>query len=155
MKMLKLSELPDYVELSIIDSSLVYTVEELKKEIAEYGEPHHLAGDWYVIQRKKWVPNAVDMVDCYLESKADDMYDDWYERAFECFSQRQFSKIQSVLEEAFDTDYATAYWDYCDSVAIDIIPHHKDKCGVIIRDLDKLNTLIDKGVQCFKEEEAL
>lgn len=155
MKTLRLSELPDYVELAIEDSSMVYTVEELKREIAELGEPHHLSGSWYVIQRKKWVPNAVDMVDCYLEWKSDDMYDDWYERAFECLSQYHFRRIQSVLEDAFDTDYATAYWDYCDSVIIDIVPHHEDNHGVIVRDLNKLNTMIDQEIPHFKEGETL
>ncbi|MEK4908353.1 hypothetical protein [Niallia sp. FSL M8-0099] len=41
MKMMKLSQLADDVEISVEESHLTYTVAELKSEILDLREPHH------------------------------------------------------------------------------------------------------------------
>ncbi len=120
---LKLSELADDVEVSIEESSTVYTVAELKREILELGEPHHESSNWCTIVRQKWTPCAERMIDSYIENEGCDMYEDWDDRAWECINKRGLvEEFQSLLDEAFSTGYATDYW-LCDkSVVIDILP---------------------------------
>ncbi len=122
MSTVKLSELADDVEVSIEESSTVYTVGQLKREILELGEPHHEKSNWCTITREKWTPNAERMLDSYIENEGCDMYEDWDERAWDCLPKEVVEKIQKILDEAFSTEYATAYW-ICDmAVEIDILP---------------------------------
>ena len=125
MKQLKLSELHDDIELSIEESTTVYTVAELKWEITELGEPHHESSNWYTIKRERWNPNARYMIDSYIENEQDSMYEDWDERAMDCVTDEVVSKIQAILDEAFKGDYATAYWTYEEPVEIDVFPNIK------------------------------
>ncbi|WP_017728546.1 hypothetical protein [Halalkalibacterium ligniniphilum] len=122
MEKLKLSELSDDIEVSIEESSTVYTVAELKREIIELGEPHD-ESSWYTITRKKWIPDARGMVEGYIESEYDNMYEDWDERAWDCvMNHGAIDKIQAILNETFKGEYATAYWTYEMPVEIDILP---------------------------------
>jgi hypothetical protein len=127
MTKLKLSELPDDVEVSVEESHTVYTVAELKREITELGEPHHESSNWYTIKRQRWQPSAKSMIEHYIECIYDEMYEDWDERAWECIKPEQIERIQAVLDEAFDSDYATAYWTYDKPVEIDIFPPDSEK----------------------------
>lgn len=122
VKKLKLSELADEVEVSIEESSNVYTVAELKHEILELGEPHHESPNWYTITRKRWKPNAMYMIETYIEREYDEMYEDWDNRALDCVTNEVIDKIQTILDEAFKDDYATTYWTYEDRLEIDIKP---------------------------------
>lgn len=123
MEKLKLSELSDEVEVSIEESHIVYTVAELKSEIINLGEPHHESSNWYTIDRKRWLPSASHMVDNYIQSEYDDMYENWDERAMDCLSDEVIEKIQKILDEAFKGDHATVYWTYEKQVEIDIFPN--------------------------------
>jgi hypothetical protein len=125
MSKLKLSQLPDSTEISAEDSNSVYTVKELKREILEFGEPHHETGSWYTLQHKRWHPSAASMIESYIESEYCDMYEDWDERANDCITQDVVNKVQSILNEAFKGDSATEYWSYIDPVEIDIFPESK------------------------------
>lgn len=122
MEKLKLSQLNDDVEISIEESNSVYTVAELKREILELGEEHHKSDNWYTIIRKQWKPSAINMIRDYIEREYDDMYEDWDERAMDCVSDTVVANIQTILDEAFESDYATAYWIYDKPVEIDIFP---------------------------------
>jgi hypothetical protein len=122
VRKLKLSELNDDVEVSIEESSTIYTVGELKREILELGEEHHLSDNWYTVNRQKWNPSASSMIEGYIEREYDDMYEDWDERANDCFTDELVSKIQSILDEAFKSDYATVYWTCENRVEIDVFP---------------------------------
>ncbi|MEH7249205.1 hypothetical protein V7114_20810 [Neobacillus niacini] len=123
MVKVKLSQLNDDAEVSIEESSTVYTVAELKGEILELGEPHHESPNWYTITRKKWVADAHLMLDRYIDCERDDMYEDWENRAWDCIeSHGVVGKIQAILDEAYKTDHATAYWEYDQPVEIDIFP---------------------------------
>lgn len=122
MEKLKLSMLNDDVEVSSEDTNITYTVAELKTEITEMGEEHHLTNNWYTIKKKKWKPSADTMIESYIESEYDDMYEDWDERANDCITDEVKSKIQAILDEAFKDDYATVYWTYEKPVEIDIFP---------------------------------
>jgi uncharacterized protein YdaL len=119
---LKLSSLPDYVEVSALDSGTVYTVKELKDEILRLGEPHHLTKGWHLIERKRWNPSAANMVESYIDSEYCEMYENWDERANDCMTKEVIQKIQDVLDEAFKGDHATAYWSYEEPIEIDILP---------------------------------
>lgn len=121
VKKRKLSELADDVEVSVEETSTVYTVAELKQEIAT-GEPHHETSNWFTIHRKKWTPDARAMTENYIESEYDNMYEDWDERAQSCFTQEVIDQLQKVLDAAFKSDYATEYWSYEDRVEIDVFP---------------------------------
>lgn len=127
MKMLKLSELPNDTEIAIEDSGTISTVSEVKWEIQKYGEPHHLNGNWYTIKRKKWRPDANKMLVGYIEDEHDDMYDDWDEHAWDCLPDEVVCKIQSILNDAFSGDHATAYWTSEHPVDIDIYPYGKEE----------------------------
>lgn len=122
MKMMKLSQLADDVEISVEESHLTYTVAELKREILDLGEPHHETSNWCVIKRQKWSPNANYMVESYIELEAQEMYEDWDERAMDCMTDEVIEEIQAILEKAFNSDHATAYWTYENPVEIDIFP---------------------------------
>lgn len=124
MEKLKLSRLNDDIEISIEESSTVYTVAELKREILELGEPHHESDNWYTVIRKKWSPDAQFMLERYIDSEQDNMYENWDNRAWDCVSKGVIGKIQEVLDEAFKSDYATAYWEYDQPVEIDIFPNN-------------------------------
>lgn len=118
MDKIKLSALADDIEISVEESSTVYTVADLKREILELGEPHHLTPNWYTIKRRKWNPDAEYMIERYLEQEDDQMYEDWLERALECINNEHINKIQAVLDEAFKGDY---YFTYEEPVEIDIL----------------------------------
>jgi hypothetical protein len=123
MEKLKLSMLAEDVEISIEESHTVYTVAELKREITELGEPHHESANWYTIKREKWVPDAESMLDRYIDCEKDDLYEDWDESAWDCVMRNNaIDKIQAILDETFNSDYATTYWTYDKSVEIDIFP---------------------------------
>ncbi|MEK4199080.1 hypothetical protein [Cytobacillus sp. FSL K6-0265] len=123
MGKLKLSQLNDDVEVSIEESSTVYTVAELKAEILD-GEPHHESPKWYTIKRRKWSPNARWMIENYIDNEHEDMYEDWDERAWDCIEKESaVTKVQKVLDEVFKGEYATAYWTYEEPVEIDILPN--------------------------------
>lgn len=123
MEKLKLSQLSDDVEVSIEETSTVYTVAELKAEILD-GEPHHESPNWYTVTRKRWVPDAHSMFDRYIDCERDDLYEDWDERAWDCIEKESaVTKVQKILDEVFKGDHATAYWTYENPVEIDIFPN--------------------------------
>lgn len=122
VKKLKLSELADDVEVSIEESSTVYTVAELKREIIELGEPHHESSNWYTVSRRKWQPCAETMIDSYLENESCDLYEDFYSVAMGEMEKGAIEKIQSILDEVFKDNSVCDYWTYEKPVAIDIYP---------------------------------
>lgn len=122
-KTLKLSELADDIEIGREEHSEKYTVAELKREIKELGVEHHLYDDWYRIQKRRWSPNAKDMIDYYIEVEYSMMYEGWGEKAQDCICDAVIGKLQAALDEAFKDDYATVYWTFEEKVEIDIFPH--------------------------------
>lgn len=125
MNKVKLSQLDDSVFVSIEDSNLIYTVEELVHEIRELGEPHHETTKWYTVKKQHWSPWAARMVELYLENECQDMYDGWVDRAMDCCTVEVVDKIQAIMDKAFKGDYATLYWTYETPVEIDIYPPQK------------------------------
>ncbi|GEM04135.1 hypothetical protein HMI01_11230 [Halolactibacillus miurensis] len=126
MKKLKLSELDDDVEIGIDGAQSVQTVAELKQEINLYGAPIHDSDEWFVLIRRRWNPNAQTMLEYYIDNEEGDMYEDWYEQAWDCISDGVIEKIQTILDEAFSGDYATAYWTYENPVEIDVFPKSEE-----------------------------
>ncbi|MGC5327002.1 hypothetical protein [Brevibacillus sp. SYSU BS000544] len=121
-KTLKLSELADDVEIGREEHSVKYTVAELKREITELGEPHHENNDWFTVKPERWQPSAERMIEVYLDNEYQDMYEDWDERANDCFTDDVKQRIQAILDEAFSSSYATDYWTFEQPVLIDIKP---------------------------------
>jgi len=119
-KILKLSEMPDDIEVGREGVNCKYTVAELKREIIELGEPHHEYSDWYTVKNQRWQPDAEGMIENYIESQRDDMYEDWDERAYDCLDDEVKARIQAILDEAFSGGYATEYWTFEQPVEIDI-----------------------------------
>ena len=122
MEKLKLSQLSDDVEISIVESSTVYTVEKLKHEIIKVGEPHHMSSNWYTVIRHKWQPSAEGMIDSYLDNESCELYEDFYSAAMEEISKEAIEKIQSILDEVFKNNSVSDYWTYEKPVEIDIFP---------------------------------
>lgn len=122
MEKLKLSEMDDAIEVSIEESHIVYTVAELKREIIELGEEHHLSSNWYTITRCKWKPSAADMADRYLDSESDELYEDFYSSAMSALSIGALEKIQYILDEVFNNSSVSDYWTYETPVEIDVFP---------------------------------
>ena len=122
MKELKLSQLADETEISLEESNRIYTVAELKREILELGEEHHLEGDWYTVTHEKWTPNAEYMVNTYIEQEEDQMYEDWGVQAIAHVSDEQINQIQKILDTAFENSSIKDYWKYDKLIEIDITP---------------------------------
>ncbi|MDP4084693.1 MAG: hypothetical protein Q8934_08780 [Bacillota bacterium] len=122
MEKLKLSQLSDNVEVSIEESSTVYTVAKLKREIIELGEPHHESSNWYTVVRRKWEPSAESMIDTYLENESCDLYEDFNSVAMDEMPKEAIEKIQSILDEVFKNNSVCDYWTYDKPVEIDIFP---------------------------------
>lgn len=120
MKELKLSQLADDVELSNNGRLSIWTVEELKDEITRFGD--EATGQWFTVKRKKWHPCAQSMIEYYLEGQSDEIYEDWIERAMDNVSDVLVQNIQTLLDEAFEGDDATVYWEWDKPVEIDIFP---------------------------------
>lgn len=120
--MKKLSELSKDVELSYEDAGFAYTAAELKQELLNslVDNEYLLSKDWFLIERKHWKPDARNMIDVYIENEYQEMYEDWDERAMDCISDEIISKLQNVLEEALKGDSVTEYWNYTESVEIDV-----------------------------------
>lgn len=122
MEKIKLSEMNDEIEVSIEESSIVYTVAELKKEILEMGEEHHLSSNWYTVTRRKWKPSAEDMADRYLDNESDELYEDFYSVAMSELSKGAIEKIQNILDGVFGNNSVSDYWTYETPVEIDVFP---------------------------------
>lgn len=122
MTNLKLSQLADETEISLEESNRVYTVAELKREILELGEEHHLDGGWYTVTREKWHPSAEYMITNYIEQEQAEMYEDWGVQAIGHISDEQINQIQKILDSAFEQAAVTDYWKYDKLVEIDIFP---------------------------------
>ncbi len=118
---LYLSQLTDEVEISLEESNTVMTVGEVKREILELGEEHHLTGDWYTVIRAKWNASAESMVSNYIEQEKDNMYEEWGEQAIGCISDDAIGKIQAILDESFKKTKVNDYWKYENPVNIDIV----------------------------------
>ncbi|WP_277585856.1 hypothetical protein [Psychrobacillus antarcticus] len=122
MENLKLSQLNDDVEISLEESHSVMTVEQVKREILELNEEHHLAGEWYTVNRIKWEPCALSMVTQYVEDQEDDMYEDWGEQALKHISTEVIQQIQKLLNEAIKGSSVNDVWKYDIPVEIDVFP---------------------------------
>jgi hypothetical protein len=123
MAKLKLSELSNDIEVSIEESSTVYSVAELKREIMKLGEEHHLSTNWYTVIRRKWQPCAETMIDSYLESESCDLYEDFYSVAMGEMQKVAIDKIQTILDETFKSSSTSDYWVYDKPVEIDVFPN--------------------------------
>lgn len=127
MGKIKLSQLPDEVEVAVEESSTVYTAAELKHEILVLGEEHHLSPNWYTVVRHQWKPSAENMVDSYLENESCELYEDFYSVAMGEMEKGAIDKIQSILDQVFDKNYVRDYWTYEKPVEIDIYPNGNKK----------------------------
>lgn len=126
---LKLSMLPDDTEIATQQYlSTIYTAEDLKKEIIELGEAHHLVDGWYTVTRKEWRPDARSMLEDYIQNQYESgyLYEDWDERARDCASDILIQNMQTLLEEAFDGESVKSYWEWDKPVEIDIFPKIND-----------------------------
>ncbi|MGG0667881.1 hypothetical protein ABE073_05045 [Lederbergia citrisecunda] len=120
MEELKLSQLADDVEISNDGTLRIWTVEELKSEITQFRDEQ--TGQWFTVKRKKWQPCAQSMIEDYIDNQSDQMYEDWNERAMDCISDVLVENIQTLLDEAFNGDDATVYWEWDKPIEIDIFP---------------------------------
>lgn len=103
----KLSQLPADTLLSYEDAREAITVSEL---IDRFDRWEGIDFTWHVVTEMRWKPSAARMVERYIESEYDDMYEDWDDRANDCLKQEYVDRIQAVLDEAFQGEYATKYW---------------------------------------------
>ncbi|MDF9845199.1 MULTISPECIES: hypothetical protein [unclassified Paenibacillus] len=121
MSKLKLSELPDDVEVSREYIHTTYTVAELKRELLELNEPHHEHKDWAVISRETWRPCAESMIESYIDNSADDMYEDADESMRDGIGTDEvIAAVQAVLDAAMPD--GLGYWTFGKDVEIDIFP---------------------------------
>lgn len=116
MESVKLSQLNNDVEIAYEESGFAITVGELKQLIKD-GE--YDAETYYTIQRRRWQPSAQGMIDSYIENEGQEMYEDWEESAADCITPDHVAAIQAVLDQAFEGDFATAYWTHEKEVLID------------------------------------
>lgn len=108
MSKVLLSELPEDTLISYEDACFTVSPSELRQRIADgEGVENHT---WYVAVEKRWKPSAKSMVERYIDSEYDEMYEDWDDRARDCLKPDHYQRIQAVLDEAFSGDHATKYW---------------------------------------------
>lgn len=118
---LKLSELPDDVEVSREYIHTTYTVAELKREILVLKEPHHEQKGWAVISREKWYPDAKYMIESYIDNEADDLYEDADESLRNGIGTDDvIAAVKAVLDAAMPD--GLDYWTFGKDVEIDIFP---------------------------------
>lgn len=123
---LKLSELPDDVEVSSEYSNTTYTVAELKREILELKEPHHETKGWAVISRGKWHPDASHMIENYIDNEAGELYEDADESIRDAIGgPDQIAAIQAIFDAALPD--GLDYWTYGKDVEIDIFPPNREE----------------------------
>jgi len=108
MSKVKLSELPNDTLLSYEDAHFTVTPSELRQRI-EDGEDL-LEYTWYVAVEKCWKPDAKYMLDRYIESESDEIYEGWDDLAFYYLKQEHYERIQAILDEAFSGDSVKRYW---------------------------------------------
>lgn len=116
---LKLSELNDDQILSYYDAGCVYSATELKHEIMELNESHHLK-EWFVVTMQTWLPDADSMISTYIENEAEGLYENADEHLNDAFTKERTERIQTILDEAFPS--GLTYWEYGEKVEIDIFP---------------------------------
>lgn len=116
MSEVKLSQLSNDTEIAYEESGFTITVGELKKLIKD-GE--YDGETYYTIQHRKWQPSAKGMIDNYIENEGQEMYEDWEDNANQCITPDHIAAIQAVLDQAFEGDFATAYWTHEKEVLID------------------------------------
>jgi hypothetical protein len=124
--MIKLSELNDDIEICN-GNGAYYTVAEIKHEIIKYKEDFsdwRIYGKWFIAEPAKWEPDAKGMIERYIDSEYDEMYEDWDQRIWSCFNEEDFEKIQSILDEVVKRDNGvTNYYNFGKEVEIDILPN--------------------------------
>lgn len=119
--MKKLTELNNDLEVSYEDAGCAYTVQELKQILFDPTIDDDLREkDWYLIERKRWQPDAKGMIDDYIENESSYKYDDWEEQAQDCITDEVVAKIQAVLGEAFKGNSVTEYWELTERIELDI-----------------------------------
>ena len=105
------------------ESSTQYTVAAMKHEILELGEPHHEHRPYYVLKEHRWKPDAKYMLERYIESEYDEMYEDWDERALDCIEKSNcIERIQAILDDVLSDDHVSKYWTCEQEVEIDLLP---------------------------------
>lgn len=121
--MIRLSELDNNVEISQ-EGGTILTVAEMRNEILLKGASalvqFSIGGEWYVIERKRWRPNAATMISDYIEHESQDMYEGWDESAEMCINPEVVAEMQNVLDKAFAGDFATEFYTYNEPVLIDV-----------------------------------
>lgn len=106
----KLSDLSEETEVSFEDATYTLTVGELKEELLKDDEA--IERTWYVVKAQTWQPDANRMIEDYIESEYQEMYEDWDERAMDCINDDIISKVQTILDEAFKSPSVKNYWTF-------------------------------------------
>lgn len=97
------------------------SVEDMKNEILVYGRDCSKE-KWFLPIDKNWKPSAQFMVQRYIDGEADEMYEDWDEKAARCFKQNDYDRIQAILNEVFARDNVIDYYEFGEQIEIDIMP---------------------------------
>lgn len=121
--MLKLSELSSDSLLYREDWSGSYTAEELKHELvnldAETAKEYR-ESTWCLGDECEWRPNARYMLEAYIESESDNMFEDWDETVSPELLDKDFvAKVQELLDEGVKSAN-TSYLEFVAYVAIDL-----------------------------------
>lgn len=126
--MVKLSELDDSIEIANERGSL-YRVCEIKAETEKFNEDFSdttCYGKWYIAEPATWKPDAKWMFERYIDCEYDDMYEDWDQRIWSCFTDEDFKKIQDILDDVVKRDNGvTNYYNLGKEVEIDILPNRR------------------------------
>lgn len=80
------------------------------------------------------------MIEQYIDSERDDMYESWDERALDCIDEGAIEAIQRQLEEMFAS--IKGYWTFGKGVEIDIFPQRAMQKALllILKELDHINS---------------
>lgn len=107
MEKIKLSSLEDEALVLHVDYYFTLISAQELRDMLKEGEV--TTEEWYIAEKRKWVPDARYMLDSYIENEADAMYEGWEDNAFACVNKEWVHKIDAILEKMFDESTRTYY----------------------------------------------
>lgn len=121
MDKIKLSELKDEDVIYPPDHHGVWTVKEFKKEWTNEWDREHLSKfQWCLGERLEWSPDAEYMIESYIDSQYDSMYEDWDDFISSFLLDKEvIEQVQEVLDEKLK-NIDTSYYEAVADVVIDI-----------------------------------
>ncbi|SFV08062.1 hypothetical protein [Alicyclobacillus macrosporangiidus] len=81
----------------------------------------------YIAEERTWRPSARKMLDDYIDSVTEDLYDEAVERLSEAMTPEMIAAVQYILDKAFG---AIGYYEAGEEIFVDIVPSERSVRGM-------------------------